>query len=162
MPVFAQFRHCVSPWSGGCGASSYSQGYSQRRFRWLYSLERAGPWILNHRTAALPFAHLRSEIMAAGGWLMVTVGPVQFRHEVPKEVDLAARRWKGSPPGGFLCAQAEVCQGCRLLRRTTPEACGRQKALSKPPKATTKPYTRHILGIYSGVQSHLKATLMRP
>jgi hypothetical protein len=33
---------------------------------------------------------------------------------------------------------------------------------SKPPKATTKPYTRHILGIDSGVQSHPKATLMRP
>src|ERR1035438_7072211 len=28
----------------------------------------------------------------------------------------------------------------------------------KPPKATAKPYSRHILGIYSGVQSHPKAT----
>ena len=28
----------------------------------------------------------------------------------------------------------------------------------KPPKATTRPYTRHILGIDSGVQSHTKAT----
>src|ERR1019366_7320970 len=28
----------------------------------------------------------------------------------------------------------------------------------KPPKATAKPYSRHILGIYSGVQSHTKAT----
>src|ERR1035438_2561394 len=27
----------------------------------------------------------------------------------------------------------------------------------KPPKATAKPYSRHILGIYSGVQSHPKA-----
>jgi hypothetical protein len=29
---------------------------------------------------------------------------------------------------------------------------------SKPPKATLKPYSRHILGIDSGVQSHPKAT----
>jgi len=32
---------------------------------------------------------LRFEIMAAGGWLMVAVGPVQLRHNVPMEVDLA-------------------------------------------------------------------------
>src|ERR1039458_5879831 len=32
------------------------------------------------------------------------------------------------------------------------------KGGAKPPKATTKPYSRHILGIDSGVQSHLKAT----
>src|ERR1039458_8308445 len=31
------------------------------------------------------------------------------------------------------------------------------KGGAKPPKATAKPYSRHILGIYSGVQSHLKA-----
>src|ERR1022692_278805 len=35
------------------------------------------------------------------------------------------------------------------------------KGGAKPPKATAKPYTRHILGIYSGVQSHPKATLKR-
>ena len=29
---------------------------------------------------------------------------------------------------------------------------------AKPPKATAKPYSRHILGIDSGVQSHPKAT----
>src|ERR1035441_8296330 len=29
---------------------------------------------------------------------------------------------------------------------------------AKPPKATPRPYTRHILGIDSGVQSHTKAT----
>src|ERR1035441_2151224 len=28
---------------------------------------------------------------------------------------------------------------------------------AKPPKATPRPYTRHILGIDSGVQSHTKA-----
>src|ERR1035438_6798101 len=33
-----------------------------------------------------------------------------------------------------------------------------QKGQAKPPKATSKPYSRHILGIYSGVQSHPKAT----
>jgi hypothetical protein len=27
--------------------------------------------------------------MSTGGWLGVTVGPVQLRHEAPKEVDLA-------------------------------------------------------------------------
>jgi hypothetical protein len=36
-----------------------------------------------------------------------------------------------------------------------------QKGGAKPPKATTRPYTRHILGIDSGVQSHLKATPKR-
>jgi hypothetical protein len=33
------------------------------------------------------------------------------------------------------------------------------EATPKPPQATTKPYSRHILGIYSGVQSHPKASL---
>ena len=32
------------------------------------------------------------------------------------------------------------------------------KGRAEPPKATAKPYSRHILGIYSGVQSHPKAT----
>src|ERR1035438_3390768 len=32
------------------------------------------------------------------------------------------------------------------------------KGGAKPPQATPKPYTRHILGIDSGVQSHPKAT----
>ena len=32
------------------------------------------------------------------------------------------------------------------------------KGRAEPPKATAKPYSRHILGIYSGGQSHLKAT----
>jgi hypothetical protein len=32
----------------------------------------------------------------------------------------------------------------------------------EPPKATIKPYTRHILGIDSGEQRHPKATPMRP
>src|ERR1035437_3668748 len=36
------------------------------------------------------------------------------------------------------------------------------KDYPKPPKATTKPYSRHILGIDSGVQSHPKATLKPP
>src|ERR1035441_6123974 len=44
--------------------------------------------------------------------------------------------------------------------------CPRQGTLAprtlKPPKATAKPYSRHILGIYSGVQSHAKATLQPP
>ena len=33
------------------------------------------------------------------------------------------------------------------------------KGRTKPPQATPKPYTRHILGINSGVQSYPKATL---
>src|ERR1035438_6418289 len=44
--------------------------------------------------------------------------------------------------------------------------CPRQGTVAprtlKPPKATAKPYSRHILGIYSGVQSHPKATLKPP
>src|ERR1039458_3236012 len=35
------------------------------------------------------------------------------------------------------------------------------KGGAEPPKATPKPYSRHILGIDSGVQSHPKATPMR-
>src|ERR1035441_5175527 len=38
----------------------------------------------------------------------------------------------------------------------------RTRKSCKPPKATTKPYSRHILGIDSGVQSHPKATLKPP
>src|ERR1017187_7070882 len=34
----------------------------------------------------------------------------------------------------------------------------REAPALKPPKATAKPYTRHILGIDSGHQSHTKAT----
>ena len=34
----------------------------------------------------------------------------------------------------------------------------REAPALKPPKATSKPYTRHILGIDSGLQSHPKAT----
>src|ERR1035441_5264148 len=34
----------------------------------------------------------------------------------------------------------------------------REAPALKPPKATAKPYTRHILGIDSGLQSHTKAT----
>src|ERR1035438_831328 len=44
--------------------------------------------------------------------------------------------------------------------------CPRQATVAPPPgkplKATAKPYSRHILGIYSGVQSHPKATLKPP
>src|ERR1039458_8530998 len=40
--------------------------------------------------------------------------------------------------------------------------CGMQKGRAKPPKATSKPYSRHILGIDSGVQSHPKATPKPP
>src|ERR1035438_9399368 len=36
------------------------------------------------------------------------------------------------------------------------------KGGAKPPKATTKPYSRHILGIDSGVQSHTKGTSKPP
>ena len=36
------------------------------------------------------------------------------------------------------------------------------RATPKPPKATPRPYYRHILGIDSGVQSHPKATTKPP
>src|ERR1039458_7447621 len=42
--------------------------------------------------------------------------------------------------------------------RISPAEGRMPKARAKPPKATPKPYTRHILGIDSGVQSHPKAT----
>ena len=38
----------------------------------------------------------------------------------------------------------------------------RKKVEAKPPEATTKPYTRHILGIDSGLQSHNNATPKPP
>ena len=43
-----------------------------------------------------PSVPLRSDIMAADGWLMVTVGPVRLRHEVPTEVDFAAPSFKAA------------------------------------------------------------------
>ena len=42
--------------------------------------------------------------------------------------------------------------------RPPARPCQRRAGGAKPPKATAKPYSRHILGIYSGVQSHPKAT----
>ena len=60
------------------------------------------------------------------------------------------RAWEkeeGSPPSAV------------LLRRTERQNAKRPgKATQSHHKATTKPYTRHILGIDSGVQSHPKAT----
>src|ERR1035437_4885701 len=51
-------------------------------------------------------------------------------------------------------------RGIALLRKRVRPRNWAQNALDagKPPKATTRPYTRHILGIDSGVQSHPKAT----
>src|ERR1017187_10220265 len=43
-------------------------------------------------------------------------------------------------------------------RRPPARPCQRHAGSRKPPKATAKPYSRHILGIYSRVQSHPKAT----
>src|ERR1035441_4626001 len=53
----------------------------------------------------------------------------------------------------------------RVFAREEPILPGRpgfsiqHSAEARPPKATPKPYSRHILGIDSGVQSHHKATL---
>ena len=58
--------------------------------------ERVRPGILNQGTAAAILFPLRSEIMAAGGRLMVTVGLVQLRHEMRTEVDLAATSFKAA------------------------------------------------------------------
>src|ERR1019366_3501853 len=46
------------------------------------------------------------------------------------------------------------------IQRTAgePEGSAGAKGRTKPPKATAKPYGRHILGIDSGVQSHHRAT----
>src|ERR1039458_695908 len=52
--------------------------------------------------------------------------------------------------------------GDRLMVSTEPRTLNLElrtsKSRDKPPKATSKPYTRHILGIDSGVHRHLKAT----
>lgn len=52
---------------------------------------------LNRPAAATPSAPLRSEIIAAGGWLMAAVGPVRLRHEVPTDVDLAVASFLPTP-----------------------------------------------------------------
>jgi hypothetical protein len=78
----------VSEKAGVC--PEQKQAYS------LAACEKVGPGALNHRTAAPPSVPLRCEILAAGGWLMVTAGPVQVRDEVPTEVDLAAPSFKAA------------------------------------------------------------------
>src|ERR1035437_3398681 len=52
-------------------------------------------------------------------------------------------------PGGLAC----------LHSRSQESHLRGQKGPAKPPKATSRPPQSHILGIDSGVQSHLKATL---
>jgi len=53
---------------------------------------------------------LRSEIVAAGEWLMVAVGPVQLRFEAPTEADLARASFKNQvvlTSGGALAFAGE-------------------------------------------------------
>src|ERR1017187_7988397 len=51
-----------------------------------------------------------------------------------------------------------VGQGLAAILIMTEFSLLREAPALKPPKATAKPYTRHILGIDSGLQSHTKAT----
>ena len=64
------------------------------------------------------------------------------------------RGWNGSPPSGSLHANKQSCQEGPVF----DPALWQAKATQSHPHATPKPYSRHILGIDSGVQSHLKAT----
>src|ERR1035441_5413368 len=66
-----------------------------------------------------------------------------------------------SPPDMLLHTSTKYCSKLRDSRVSRMIGCGKSAGASqrKPPKATTKPYTRHILSIDSGVQRHLKATL---
>src|ERR1035437_3550979 len=51
-----------------------------------------------------------------------------------------------------------VGKGLAAILIMTEFSLLREAPALKPPKATAKPYTRHILGIDSGLQSHTKAT----
>src|ERR1039457_4249045 len=51
-----------------------------------------------------------------------------------------------------------VGKGLAAILIMTEFSLLREAPALKPPKATAKPYTRHILGIDSGLQSHPKAT----
>src|ERR1039457_5395719 len=55
-----------------------------------------------------------------------------------------------------------VGKGLAAILIMTEFSLLREAPALKPPKATAKPYTRHILGIDSGLQSHPKATLKPP
>jgi hypothetical protein len=49
--------------------------------------------------------------MVAGAWLMVTVGPLQFRHEAPMGVSLAVTSFKAAvalTPGDSLAVVGEL------------------------------------------------------
>src|ERR1019366_7030464 len=66
--------------------------------------------------------------------------------------------WKNPLSRGFLPAHKESRQECPRFRSSAAGDVKAAQSHLKPPKATAKPYSRHILGIDSGVQSHTKAT----
>src|ERR1039458_8537843 len=102
--------------------------------------------------------------------------PARHRRRGQNAVEAeAAHRQVNHPPGlavhtrnlarnarGFDRAPWQRKADGRWQKTEPPKARGGQSpsrpARAKPLKATPKPYTRHILGIDSGVQSHLKAT----
>src|ERR1035441_5585526 len=66
--------------------------------------------------------------------------------------------WKNPLSRGFLPAHKESRQECPRFRSSAAGDVKAAQSHLKPPKATSKPYSRHILGIDSGVQRHPKAT----
>ena len=73
----------------------------------------------------------------------------------PGPLPAAARLLRRRP--GFVASDTAT-----RLDRPLYGRYGSTEAGAKPPKAILKPYTRHILGIDSGVQSHHKATTRPP
>src|ERR1035438_1238604 len=85
-------------------------------------------------------------------WIGPRTVPVRSRHEGKK-----------APEGPTPKPISTRCEPGRFAvrnigHRTSSVQHPISKGEAKPPQATPKPYTRHILGIDSGVQSHPKAT----
>src|ERR1035437_8212863 len=66
--------------------------------------------------------------------------------------------WKSPLPRGYLSAHKQSRRECPRFRSSAAGDVKPPKATQSHLKATSKPYSRHILGIDSGVQSHPKAT----
>src|ERR1035441_3981690 len=106
--------------------------------------------------------------------------PARHRRRGQNAVDAEAAHWQVNHPPGLTVHTRNLARNARVFDRApwqrkadgrwqkteSPKARGGESpsrpARAKPPKATTKPYTRHILGIDSGVQSHPKATRAAP
>ena len=94
----------------------------------------------------------RAKTKRIPAWIGPRTVPVRSGHEgkkapespTPKPIPTRCE------PGRFAVRNSE--------HRTSAVQHPISKGAAKPPKATSKPYSRHILGIDSGVQSHTKGT----